>query len=123
MEIGVTTLQQAPEDGAVLLVDAPSAGGGTLAEQLFANRILSFLYNERERLSRSGNRISPPELCDHLERLFLDAWQQTGQPYPTELAIGVNPSAPPEAIGISIRVTPPSTVCPNPKPLALTLSF
>jgi hypothetical protein len=122
LEIGVTALSAEAASSSLYLNRAVTLAGGTLAYQLFANRVLCFFYQQRETIGREGGVRSPENLTAALEQAFFQSWRETGQPDPDDFVIGIACEEPGEVI-LSIRMTPPKVLVPETKRFEFDLAF
>jgi type VI secretion system protein ImpC len=107
IEIGITSLQSGKGKDSAFIPKEVTLAGGSLKYQLFVAKVLGFLWWCRDNLDRE---IRSGDIGTNLTTAFDLFWQKTGQPTPEDLEITPGASEGDEAIPLTIRMTPPSSV-------------
>jgi type VI secretion system protein ImpC len=107
VEVGITPLQSGKGKDNAFIPKEVTLAGGSLKYQLFIAKILGFLWWCRNNLDRD---IRTGDIGTNLTIAFDLFWQNTGQPTPEDLEITAGASEGDEAIPLTIRMTPPSSV-------------
>ncbi len=121
-EVGVTPLFGEASSNSLFLNRAVTLDGGTLAYQLFSNRVLCFFFHERDVIAREGGVRTPENLVAKLKQSFFQHWSETGQPNPDDLVIGIAHHERGEVV-LSIRMMPPKALVPEAKLFEFDLAF
>lgn len=117
IEIGITPLQGVAGKDIAFTSRETTLGGGSLKNQFFTSRILTFLWWYRE-------NVDEEKMSDDLGTNIKDAlglfWQETGHSLPEDLEITAEETAECKQIAIRIGMTPPASILPGGRRLEMT---
>ena len=122
-DVGMAPLRGVAEREPIFLTRAPTMTGESLGFQLLANRVVGFFYDQKNALSGHPEIEEPAALVEILRARFIEKWEETGQPLPEDLVIGVAHTDSMGQVVLSIRMKPPRELVPEPKRLEFEISF